>query len=625
MLQRLLTLRKLLPLLGFWGLLVLITKKITGQTLIQIRLHNVPVPLWARTNNSDLSVLYQIFGEQECAVELDHPPAAIIDGGANVGYASVYLALRYPQAAILAVEPNDENCQIFKRNCSPFPNIRLLQGAIWHTRTDLEITNPVERSWMIRVQETSASGRGRIPSFTIDDLLAQLDERPVDILKLDIEGAENELFSEGDLAWIDRVHCLIIEAHGGAAKTLVVGAMESRGFGWEIFGEKLVFRKMRSRKQDTRETKPRNLPRPRKERFTYLDLLRGIAACSVAWFHVVQNNPRAIQNEAIYQSVDASSKYGFLGVTIFFVISGFIIPHSMAIWGYRLRDYFLFLWKRLLRLQIPFYASILIALIVGYAAPHFPGFAGEKPDFTWPQVIAHILYLNPLTGHEWVMGIYWTLSVEFQYYLLIGLLMPIFLEWRQAWTLGILLGLDCLPFCSHLPSLQSAEVSNGTELSCFPHSASFFAVGILLWLFSCKRFGRRLFAGMLAITLGCVVLQYPLSYVIAVILVIPIFIWPPPVPKLFIWLGTISYSVYLVHYIVGMRFSRLLMRFCHSDAERVLAYLGAFVISIACSALFFWMIERPSLRLSGKVRFGLKRTELNSSLSAQNGADHLTW
>ncbi|MEI6076516.1 MAG: acyltransferase [Verrucomicrobiota bacterium] len=351
---------------------------------------------------------------------------------------------------------------------------------------------------------------------------------------------------------------------------------------------------------------------PPKARFAHLDLLRGIAACSVAWFHIVQNNPRAIHNDTIYHVLDASSEYGFLGVSLFFIISGFIIPHSMANCGYRVWDYFRFLWKRLLRLQLPFYASILIALIVAYAAPYFPGFAGEKPQFTWLQVFANALYLIPFTGHEWIMGIYWTLSVEFQYYLIIGLLMPVFLEWRQAWTLSILLFLDLLPFCSHLPRLHTVEHAYFREMSCFPHSGAFFTVGILLWLFFSKRLGLNLFLGMMSVTLGCIALQYSFPYVVAVILAIPIFVWSPPIPKIFIWLGTISYSIYLVHYVVGMRAARLLLRFCHSDGESIFAYLGALAISIACSALFFWIIERPALHLSGKVRFGLKREKLNS-------------
>ncbi|MEI6076515.1 MAG: FkbM family methyltransferase [Verrucomicrobiota bacterium] len=222
---------------------MLIVKKLAGQKLMRIYVRKVPVPLWVRNNNSDLSVLYQVFGEQECAVLLDFPANVIIDGGANVGYTSVFFALRYPNASILAVEPNSENCEIFKRNCAHFPNIELVKGAIWYSNTPLKIANPGDRSWMIKVQEAESPGLEGVPSFTIDNLLSGLNVRRADILKLDIEGAEKDLFSKGNLAWIDLMHCLIIETHGEQTQAVVLKAMESRGFVCAKSGEKLVFQR----------------------------------------------------------------------------------------------------------------------------------------------------------------------------------------------------------------------------------------------------------------------------------------------------------------------------------------------------------------------------------------------
>ena len=59
-----------------------------------------------------------------------HTPV-IIDGGANVGYAALHFAERFPQATIIAVEPNPETFEILKANCARHSQIRTVFGALW--------------------------------------------------------------------------------------------------------------------------------------------------------------------------------------------------------------------------------------------------------------------------------------------------------------------------------------------------------------------------------------------------------------------------------------------------------------------------------------------------------------
>ena len=83
----------------------------------------------------------------------------------------------------------------------------------------------------------------------------------------------------------------------------------------------------------------------RAPRVEILDPLRGVAALSVAWYHF------AYASSAVKTPwLSASGKYGFLGVEAFFVISGFIIPYSMYMGGYRFAHFGKFLAKRLIRL-----------------------------------------------------------------------------------------------------------------------------------------------------------------------------------------------------------------------------------------------------------------------------------
>src|SRR5215813_5081606 len=148
-------------------------------------------------------------------------------------------------------------------------------------------------------------------------------------------------------------------------------------------------------------------------RLRTLDCLRGIAALSVAWYHVTCGNPRF----AVPEVIKASGAHGWLGVEVFFVISGFVIPYALYGARYRLRDYGRFLLKRIVRLDPPYLVSLGMVAMLAYASAALPGFRGRPPSFTVPQLASHVGYATGLLGYEWVNIAYWSLALEFQYYL----------------------------------------------------------------------------------------------------------------------------------------------------------------------------------------------------------------
>ena len=247
MLQRLRTILQLLPVLGIQGTWSLIVQKLLGRSTVCLRVRGVSVPLFARLNNSDLSVLFQVFRLKECDVKPETPPGLIIDGGANVGYTTAYFAQRFPQAQILAVEPHPGNCDLLARNTRHFPNVTRIQGAIWFRHANLDFVDQSQRAWMTQVHEVVDGRAESIPVFTMPELIDRAGRQRVDILKLDIEGAEQDLFSKGDLRWLDQIGCLIIEVHGEAARRCVTEAMTHRGYACEASGEKLVFQRSGAR------------------------------------------------------------------------------------------------------------------------------------------------------------------------------------------------------------------------------------------------------------------------------------------------------------------------------------------------------------------------------------------
>ena len=129
-------------------------------------------------------------------------------------------AQRYPHAKIVAIEPETSNFELLKKNCGDLPNVILIHGALWPYDQDLVIQDPKLGNWAFSVAERkNGNGLEFVKAITIPALLRQLELNYIDILKLDIEGAERELFEGGTESWLGSVGQIIIELHD----RLVVG------------------------------------------------------------------------------------------------------------------------------------------------------------------------------------------------------------------------------------------------------------------------------------------------------------------------------------------------------------------------------------------------------------------
>lgn len=151
---------------------------------------------------------------RSCPRRLNRPlagdPKFIIDAGAHIGLSSVFFASKYPEATVVALEPEPSNFAILLKNTEDFPNIRPLQAGLWSKKTHLRIEDSHVPTWSFRVLE-SASGDG-IPAVAIADILADFRAARIDVLKIDIEGSEFEVLNHS-APWIDHVQTLIIELH----------------------------------------------------------------------------------------------------------------------------------------------------------------------------------------------------------------------------------------------------------------------------------------------------------------------------------------------------------------------------------------------------------------------------
>src|SRR5258708_7346162 len=128
----------------------------------------------------------------------------------------------------------------------------------------------------------------------------------------------------------------------------------------------------------------------------------------------------------------------FHAVPVFFVTSGLVLPLAMSRAAYRISDFPRFVLKRALRLEPPYLVSIALALILGVAGSMTPGFGGPRFSIDWFGLLAHVGYIVPFVGKDWIVGVYWTLLIQAQFYLLIGLTYSLLRRWPMAWTLTLL-------------------------------------------------------------------------------------------------------------------------------------------------------------------------------------------
>jgi len=193
------------------GLVCSVKLSFWSEGVIGLPVLGTRAPVFVRLNTSDLTVFEEVFLLDHFEMSFNVDLGLIVDGGANAGYVSVYFANRYPNAHIIAVEPEPSNCEILRRNTSRYPNVTVLQAAIWPKKMALEIENGEASKMGFRMRETELQ-EGTVEALTIDDIIGLQNAKMIDILKLDIEGAEKELFS-GQPQWLGRVRMVIIELH----------------------------------------------------------------------------------------------------------------------------------------------------------------------------------------------------------------------------------------------------------------------------------------------------------------------------------------------------------------------------------------------------------------------------
>lgn len=322
-------------------------------------------------------------------------------------------------------------------------------------------------------------------------------------------------------------------------------------------------------------------------------MLRGIAALMVCIFHFSNGNKGFLSDNNLFRNIGS---IGWSGVEVFFIISGFIIPYALYRTNYNYKDYGNFILKRFVRIHPPFIISIFLIVILNYLSSLSSYYKGLPFQLNFENLAHHFFYLSDFFNEAWLNPVYWTLSIEFQYYILIGLLFPLFVSKNNFISLCTIT-IFCL---SKLLFVQPFF---------FFHYSPFFTIGILIFLSETNLFYKKIFWLCIPLILGFISYQFGQIVFFASIFSIFFLVFCRNIEsKPVLFLGTISYSLYLIHVPIGGRIINLSKNFIDGDNLRMLVILIAISVTILSSYIFYRFIELPSIKLTNFFSKKFKNT-----------------
>lgn len=219
---------------------------------IEVEVPGLERPVSIRLNETDGKVFRKIFVRNEYGFVTPPDIRTIVDAGANVGYSVLWFRRQYPEARIVALEPDPEIFAELEGNCGHLPGVTLLQAALWGRDGEVRIERRSSegrklRSWARRtVPLDAAAGPGTVavPALSPRSVMERAGFSGIGLFKIDIEGAEKEVFEAEDTSWLDDVGVLTAEFHDRfrpGAYAAAEAALLPRGFRPRRSGENIWF------------------------------------------------------------------------------------------------------------------------------------------------------------------------------------------------------------------------------------------------------------------------------------------------------------------------------------------------------------------------------------------------
>jgi FkbM family methyltransferase len=166
--------------------------------------------LYVRPGTTDMQAFNAVFRRRQHDVPIGFTPRVVVDLGANVGFTSVDFALRYPGARVIAVEPEPGNVKMLRLNTAAFDGIEVVEAAIWSHAGRVALADVGHGEWGFVT--VPAADVPTVGAMTMHELMCSVGIDAIDLLKVDVEGAEHVLIAN-DPSWLDVVRGLYVELH----------------------------------------------------------------------------------------------------------------------------------------------------------------------------------------------------------------------------------------------------------------------------------------------------------------------------------------------------------------------------------------------------------------------------
>lgn len=139
-------------------------------------------------------------------------PQVIVDAGAYSGLSTLYFAYQFPDAQIIAVEPAPQNFRLLRQHTEHLDKVTCVNKAVWDTKNSITIADRGVGEWGYTAHRQTGHNTVEIDTMTMQDVLQMVGGDTVDLLKVDIEGSEKTIFSDG-AEWVKSVDAMIVETH----------------------------------------------------------------------------------------------------------------------------------------------------------------------------------------------------------------------------------------------------------------------------------------------------------------------------------------------------------------------------------------------------------------------------
>jgi peptidoglycan/LPS O-acetylase OafA/YrhL len=366
------------------------------------------------------------------------------------------------------------------------------------------------------------------------------------------------------------------------------------------------------------ESKP--IEQPSKKRFLFIDGLRGAAALLVTFYHLYAGGAvKQVLTGIMPAPIDSVLVNGWIGVEVFFVVSGFVIAHSLRSNSMNFVVIGNFFWRRFIRLAPPYWIAIFLNTLINYGS-NFLLISRKVPMPGANEVLVNMLFLQELLGVSGILVVAWTLCLEVQFYAVFTV---------QKATLQVLhstTGRISKAFLIVFVPLAMLSTALKTNLINLPIQGLFlsdwyaFFAGILLYWTLEKQYKNIVYVFYSYLALLTIILIFHPNLAVAVTVGITFIIYAVgKLDHLHDWLnndwiqyfGKISYSLYLMHVIVGARVINIGYRFLsNAPITAIFLFFLGLISSILASHLLYLYIEKPTVKLG--QRFKLKSQSINA-------------